>query len=424
MDSRCLVVLLSASAGDRASAIASVAAARHCGSGDFREVAVMPLSPRDDDGDPLRAAATYAVGNGFGWMLVLGEGETVVPDIFAKSAPALRLHHAVWGAAAVARPDGPPAFAPLSRLAAQDLASFFHCALRWWIGQSHFVRPAAAMQALDAAGGSIDQAGYMLALWRGVRAGKTAQAFTVFRTELPPVPTVVRERLLEDLRHRPVFMNVSHGNGTVRLPYTGRNAGIERAQTRGQFFEHEELGFLAGQLPGGLRIVDAGANTGNHTVFFATAMAAEIVQPIEPDAEAAAAIRLAVDANRLVNVDLALLGHAVGAAPARMRAVASPDGGLGATRLVPDPDGTVAVQPLDALVDGRVDLLKIDVEGMEMAVLAGAARLLAQHRPALFIEVMDAATADFLRWADTNFYRVEKLFPDKTHCNFYMVPAR
>ena len=40
--------------------------------------------------------------------------------------------------------------------------------------------------------------------------------------------------------------------------------------------------FLAERLPRGLRIVDVGANTGNHTLFFASVMQAERVIPIEP----------------------------------------------------------------------------------------------------------------------------------------------
>src|SRR5262249_30949050 len=154
-------------------------------------------------------------------------------------------------------------------------------------------------------------------------------------------------------------------------------------------YEHEELAYLAAKFPPGLRIVDAGANTGNHTVFFAGPMRAEIVLPIEPDPHAALALRRAVAANGFANVDLTALGEAVGALPDRMRRVASEGGGLGATRLVPDPAGEVPVLRLDDFVRDPVELLKIDVEGMEMDVLAGAAALIARDLPALFIEVAD-----------------------------------
>ena len=68
----------------------------------------------------------------------------------------------------------------------------------------------------------------------------------------------------------------SYGGKVLSLPYTGLNPVIEREQMRGLFFEAEELAFLADRLPRGLRIVDVGANTGNHTLFFASVMQAEI----------------------------------------------------------------------------------------------------------------------------------------------------
>jgi hypothetical protein len=118
---------------------------------------------------------------------------------------------------------------------------------------------------------------------------------------------------------------------------------------------------------------------------------------------------------------MSCLGSAVGAGVGKLRAVASVTAGLGATHLVPDPAGDVAVAPLDQLVDGRVDFIKIDVEGMEMEVLAGARRLIATQHPALYVEVVDARTAEFMAWVDGNDYRVEKLFPDKTHCNYLLL---
>lgn len=48
----------------------------------------------------------------------------------------------------------------------------------------------------------------------------------------------------------------------------------------------------------------------------------------------------------------------------------------------------VPVQPLDSVVTGRVDLIKIDVEGTEDSVLRGARRILAEQRPVLVIECL------------------------------------
>jgi FkbM family methyltransferase len=49
------------------------------------------------------------------------------------------------------------------------------------------------------------------------------------------------------------------------------------------------------------------------------------------------------------------------------------------------------VQSLESL-----DLLKIDAEGMELAVLSGAVQTISRHKPAIFIENNDAASGDAL----------------------------
>jgi hypothetical protein len=105
-----------------------------------------------------------------------------------------------------------------------------------------------------------------------------------------------------------------------------------------------------------------------------------------------------------------------------MRPVFSEGGGLGATRLVPDQAGEIEVGPLDDLAVGSVDFLKIDVEGMEMAALAGARALIGRDRPYVFIEVLDGTVPEFLTWVDSNGYRIEKLFSDKQHSNYFASP--
>jgi hypothetical protein len=107
-----------------------------------------------------------------------------------------------------------------------------------------------------------------------------------------------------------------------------------------------------------------------------------------------------------------------------MRSVPSATAGLGATHFVPDPDGNIPLTTLDELISGPVDFLKLDVEGMEMAALAGAAQLIAAQRPVLYVEVVDENIGDFMAWIDANGYIVEKLFPDKTHCNYLLLPMK
>jgi hypothetical protein len=58
----------------------------------------------------------------------------------------------------------------------------------------------------------------------------------------------------------------------------------------------------------------------------------------------------------------------------------------------------------------RVALIKIDVEGMEMAVLRGAERLVNDSSPSLLVEVTPKSAPEFRGWLDRHKYRVERTF--------------
>ena len=406
----------------------SIEAAQASGRGDFSAIDPCEV-PVGQDAKPggeaarrhLEHVAEHALNNGVDWLFVIDAMESVASNIFVTTAPALRVHDAVWGGAGLTATGK---LERITRLAAQDLPGFFHAALAWWIGPSHFVRPAEARRALEGVGDGPDwYADYLVNLWTGCSAYKTAQCLTLFDRAVPPVADAVRDRLIAHLARRPVFMEVRCGGRRLKLPYTGLNPVIEREQMRGLFFEQDELQFLADRLPRGMRIIDAGANTGNHTLFFAAAMEAESVIPIEPHPRAMAAIRAMVAENSLENVDLSLLGYAIGAGEGRLAPVDSVTAGLGATHYKADARGDIRLARLDDLAKGPVDFIKIDVEGMEMDVLAGAAGLIARHPPILFIEVVDTGIGKFLSWLDKTNYRIEKLFPDKTHCNYLVSPA-
>jgi FkbM family methyltransferase len=136
-------------------------------------------------------------------------------------------------------------------------------------------------------------------------------------------------------------------------------------------------------LAPGMAAVDVGANLGYYLLLIESAVgAAGSVVCFEPDAGNLIELQRNVQANGFGNASVvaAAVGAADGAAALRsgINAAVAADGAG---------DCEVPLVRLDTALAGRVDFLKIDVEGYEGEVLAGARRILAEQRPALFLEV-------------------------------------
>jgi FkbM family methyltransferase len=61
---------------------------------------------------------------------------------------------------------------------------------------------------------------------------------------------------------------------------------------------------------------------------------------------------------------------------------------------------------VDSLKLDRIDFIKIDVEGMEMEVLAGAVQSIARHRPALLVETIKTNSTVLREWLIARDYTV------------------
>ena len=138
------------------------------------------------------------------------------------------------------------------------------------------------------------------------------------------------------------------------------------------------------RLTSGDRVLDIGANVGNHTLYLAVLARARVIA-FEPNVGLTAALEASVARNGLgdaIDVRTMGLGRAAGAAEF---ARAMPDN-LGAQSLALG-KGAIEVATLDSLgIEGPVRMIKIDVEGMEVDVLEGAGVLIGRDRPLLYIE--------------------------------------
>ena len=368
----------------------------------------------------LAASVAMATDAGCDWMVAPSPGETLRPDALTLVAPALGRYDAIFGGLHVT--GSGEAVHRASRLAFDEADRLPHALLNWWIGSTPVLRTAVAASLIEAFG--IDGAWLdaLFFLWSQHRSIKLAAPLTDVAAPPPALDASERTWVIERLARRPVFLPVAFGKTVYRLPYTGLNAGIERDQTRGQFFEMAELGYLRTRLGPGQRIVDIGANTGNHTVYFAGPMEAQSVVPFEPLPDIAAVLERAVDENGLGNVNLSRLRIGLSDRSGRMGVVRSERGGLGASRLVDDPEGEIPVMTLDDALTGPADFLKIDVESMELQVLAGAKMTIERNRPVIFIEIANENTLAFQAWLQEHFYHVERIFSDKGHANYLIAP--
>lgn len=150
-------------------------------------------------------------------------------------------------------------------------------------------------------------------------------------------------------------------------------------------------------------VLDIGANIGNHTMYLAAVAGCRVVA-FEPNRALAQALVVSVQANDLVD-RVSVRAQGVGSSGGRGRFGQDMPDNLGGQSLTLG-EGDIPIVVLDELdFEQPVKLLKIDVEGMEMAVLQGADALLSRDRPLIYVECM--VEADFravASWLDARGY--------------------
>jgi FkbM family methyltransferase len=160
---------------------------------------------------------------------------------------------------------------------------------------------------------------------------------------------------------------------------------------------------LSSALKEGMTCLDIGANIGYHVVLESKLIGpAGKVVAIEPTGKAFEYPDRNIRVNRLQNVVAHRFAAAIEDGIAEMvietasnlsRVANSPSGG-GLTTMVRS-------MPVDTFVEhegiGRVDFLKLDVEGYELEVVLEASKSIEEWRPSILVEVR----SDFLGWAKT-----------------------
>ena len=185
-------------------------------------------------------------------------------------------------------------------------------------------------------------------------------------------------------------------------------------------YELEMLEDIRSRVKPGALVLDIGANIGNHALYLA-AVAGCRVEAFEPNPALCAAVRQSIALNALGD-RLKLHETGLGRAPDRASFTTQKPSNLGSQSLALG-SGEMLVSVLDTFgFDRPVEVIKLDVEGMELDVLDGAAALLQRDRPLVYVECStEARYRSMARWMSArNYACVDTFNATPTHL---FVPA-
>jgi FkbM family methyltransferase len=154
-------------------------------------------------------------------------------------------------------------------------------------------------------------------------------------------------------------------------------------------FSAEETRIFERIIKPGMIVLDIGANIGAHTLYFARAVGPKgSVIAIEPQGFLHQILTANLLLNEILNVQALRVGIGRGQGQAWIPPIDyATSGNFGGVSLQQRHGAEpVALMPLDSLQLPQCDFIKVDVEGMEDDVIAGASATISKHRPILYVE--------------------------------------
>jgi len=191
---------------------------------------------------------------------------------------------------------------------------------------------------------------------------------------------------------------LSAGNQVAEVPFrghnlkffiSGQNSELEHYHVRELLYEPEEVDLILRFLKDGDTLLDIGANVGNHAIACATAVPGARIHVFEPVARCCELLRQNIALNNLTNIETGALGCAIGPVNGELRIIERIN--LASSRTTQREIGNlVAIRALRDLWPERVDFIKIDVEGLEVSILASVLDLVRRDGTRILLECHNA----------------------------------
>ena len=422
---------------------ASIDAAIAYSKGPFEEV--VPIAIDDTEGANGRStsrnlALDKAAELGIEWVFFLDADDLMAPNAFEAFGRVIEDFsdvEAVWGQIVVLDEKEQPQLRENQRewiVNRSELLGVhpYHSLQMGFFGRTDLVRSVGFDPDMNA--GEDFKLYYQL--WRAARCIKVPEIFFINRqgmhSEGPRSASgrdwvnAVTNLWSDEVSDTRVKTHVCHGNIVSPMRLTNPKDLIQSSQALGHFFEAEALDVFSSLLPDGPRsIIDVGANIGNHTIYFAKHASADVVYPIEPNPEAIALLRENIALNQVDDrIDTRGIGYGAGRQYGRYAIERTEENNLGSTAIEESAAGDLEVVSLDEIIgDARVHGLKIDAEGMEFEVLAGATETISRERPLIWVEILRPHTLEFAqRWCRENEYRIVHSFPYANTVDYFAAP--
>lgn len=178
-------------------------------------------------------------------------------------------------------------------------------------------------------------------------------------------------------------------------------------------------GGIIGNCVKGNTVIDAGANIGNHTLYFLNEAKAQKVYSFEAVLNTWMLLKKNISLNGLQDRAEAI-NCALGAEMGKANVSSYCDSNIGATQLTNAENGKIVTRRLDDFeFDGDVRFIKIDVEGWELEVIKGGKETIKKHKPYVFMEIFEGHLEKACELMDELGYQFVKF--DEYNYLFYSV---